>query len=336
MVLVHLQRRQTHHLPGTIPMQGRGGHLHIFGLLASSHEIYQGSVSFMMSSQLASFKSTKGEAEYVAAYDAVQKLWPVPFEENDVMTRFGTTHVIASGLEGSPPLLVLPATGASSTMWLPNIGDLSSACRVYAVDIIGEPGKSRQSRLLRNREDCANWLGDVMQGLGLERANIAGLSYGGWHTLNFSLLFPDRVNKLVALAPGASILPFSWPVLLLLRLLPYLPIKPNPLRSFFHKGFCPNELFARQFASGVKHFRYADPTESIFTNVFSDVELSSINVPTLFIVGENEVIYDPVAAIEKVDRLIPGVETRLVPDAGHLVSMEQPALVNQHILKFLG
>jgi len=50
-----------------------------------------------MSSQLSSFKSSKGEAEYVSAYDAVLKLWPVPFEENDVMTRFGTTHVIASG-----------------------------------------------------------------------------------------------------------------------------------------------------------------------------------------------------------------------------------------------
>lgn len=289
-----------------------------------------------MSSQLASFKSSKGEAEYVSAYDAVLKLWPVPFEENDVMTRFGTTHVIASGSKESPSLLVLHACGVSSTMWFPNIGALSSAYRVYVVDVIGEPGKSRQSRLLRNREDCANWLGDVMQGLGLKKTNIAGLSYGGWHTLNFSLFFPGKVNKIVALAPGASILPFSWPVLLMLRLLPYVPIKPNPFKSFFNKGFHPNELFARQFAIGVKHFRYADPQKSIFTNVFSEVELSRINVPTLFIVGENEIIYDPVAAIKKVNQLIPNVETKLVPNAVHLVSMEQPALVNQHILEFLG
>ncbi|MDD3246615.1 MAG: alpha/beta hydrolase [Methanosarcina sp.] len=289
-----------------------------------------------MSSQLSSLKSSKGEVEYVSAYDAVLKLWPVHFEENDVMTRFGTTHVIASGSKGSPSLLVLHATGTSSTMWFPNIDALSSAFRVYVVDIIGEPGKSRQSRLLRDREDCANWLGEVMQGLGLKRTNIAGLSYGGWHTLNFSLFFPDKVNKIVALAPGASILPFSWSVLLMLRLLPYVPIKPNPFNSFFNKGFHPNELFARQFASGVKHFRYSNPKKSIFPNVFSEVELGRINVPTLFIVGENEVIYDPVDAIEKVNRLIPNVETKLVPNAGHLVSMEQPTLVNQHILEFLG
>lgn len=290
----------------------------------------------MISSKLASFKSTSGEADYVSAYDAALQLWPVPYEENDIITRFGTTHVIASGSEGSPSLLLLHATGTSSTLWFPNIDALSSAFRVYAVDIIGEPGKSRQSRLLRNREDCANWLVDVMQGLGLKRTNIAGLSYGGWHTLNFSLFFQDRINKIVALAPGASILPFSWPVLLLLRLLPYSPIKPNPFRSFFNKGFHPNELFARQFAIGVKHFRYADPMESIFTNVFSEDELSRINVPTLFIVGENEIIYDPVVAIEKVNQLMQNVETKLVPNASHLVSMEQPARVNKHILNFLG
>jgi len=289
-----------------------------------------------MSIQLSSFTSSKGEAEYVSAYDAVLKLWPVPFEEYDIMTRFGTTHVIESGPKGSPSLLVLHATGTSSTMWFPNIVALSSAYRVYFVDIIGEPGKSRQSRLLRDREDCANWLCEVMQGLGLKRTNIAGSSYGGWHTLNFSLFFPDRINKIVALAPVASILPYSWPVFLLLRLLPYLPLKPNPLRSFFNRDFHLNESFARQFASGVKHFRYANPKKSIFPNVFSEVELSRINVPTLFIVGENEVIYDPFAAIEKVNRLLPNVETKLVLHAGHLVSMEQSALVNKHILKFLG
>lgn len=48
----------------------------------------QESEGFTMSSQLSSFKSSKGEAEYVSAYDAVLKLWPVPFEEYDIMTSF--------------------------------------------------------------------------------------------------------------------------------------------------------------------------------------------------------------------------------------------------------
>lgn len=288
-----------------------------------------------MSGHLASFTSPDGENEFIAAYDAILKSWPVPYEELDIHTGFGNTHIIASGSESSPALLLLHATGVSSTMWLLNVGPLSGAFRVFAVDIIGEPGKSRQSRLLRGREDCAGWLFDLIRGLGLARPNIAGSSYGGWHALNFSMYYPNNVNRIVALAPGASLMPYSWPVLLMLRVLPYLPVKPNPLKKFFRKGFEPEALFARQFALGVKHYRYADPRKSVFTNVFSDQELLSIHTPTLFLAGENEVAYDPAAAIERARKLMPNLQTELIPNAGHLLAMDQSARVNELILRFL-
>jgi hypothetical protein len=40
------------------------------------------------------FRSAKGEAQYVAAYDASMGLWPVPCEMIDVTTRYGRTHKI--------------------------------------------------------------------------------------------------------------------------------------------------------------------------------------------------------------------------------------------------
>ena len=290
----------------------------------------------MMSGNLASFTSPEGEKEYIASYDAVLKRWPVAYEELDIPTRFGATHIIASGSPSLPPLLLLHATGTSSTMWFPNIGTLSSAFRIFAVEIIGEPGKSRQVRLLKNREDCATWLCDLIQNLGITRPDIAGLSYGGWHTLNFSVSHPEKVNRIAVLAPAGSILPYSWPVLALLRILPYIPVKPNPLNRFFKTGICPDELFARQFALGVRHFRYADPRKSIFTSVFSDSELRNIHTPTLFLIGENEVIYNPESALDRVKTLMPEVTTAMLPEAGHLLSMDQPVLVNEQMQKFLG
>ena len=290
---------------------------------------------FEMSGYISSFTSPEGENEYRSAYDAVMKRWTVPYEELDIPTGFGITHVIASGLKSLPPLLLLHACGASATMWFPNVGPLSHAFRVFAVDIMGEPGKSRQSRLLRSHEDCATWLSQLIEGLELTLPDIAGSSYGGWHALNFSIHCPDLVNRIVVLAPGASVLPFSWPVLLMLRLIPYLPVKPNPLKRFFGKDFHVDESFARQFELGIKHFRYADPKESIFTNVFQDRELQSIHTPVLFLAGENEVIYSPAAAIDKVRKIMPGAEAKMIPHAGHLLSMEQPELVNECIFKFL-
>lgn len=44
----------------------------------------------------------------MAAYDAVLRDWPVAYEELDLPTRVGTTHVIACGPPDAPPLVMLP------------------------------------------------------------------------------------------------------------------------------------------------------------------------------------------------------------------------------------
>src|SRR5690349_9867784 len=96
--------------------------------------------------QLQAFRSDEGKARYLAAYDAVLREWPVPFEELDLPTRFGTTHVVASGPRDAPPLVLLPSLAASATLWRPNVAALGARYRVYAVDVIGQTGKSVQTR----------------------------------------------------------------------------------------------------------------------------------------------------------------------------------------------
>ncbi|MFZ3170320.1 MAG: hypothetical protein WA130_22125 [Candidatus Methanoperedens sp.] len=61
------------------------------------------------------FKTPENEAKYMAAYDAVLALWPVPYESFDVPTRFGKTHVISSGPKEAMPLVLLHATSASAS-----------------------------------------------------------------------------------------------------------------------------------------------------------------------------------------------------------------------------
>ena len=70
------------------------------------------------------FKSLEGKAEYYEAYDATMSGWPVDFNSIQVPTCAGLTHVIASGLEDAPPLVLLPMTFMSATMWIFNVGEL--------------------------------------------------------------------------------------------------------------------------------------------------------------------------------------------------------------------
>src|SRR5580692_9524168 len=88
------------------------------------------------------FKSDAARARYLAAYDAVLAEWPVAYEEIDVPTRLGSTHVVVSGPADAPPVLLLPSFAGTATVWRLNVAGLGHHFRTYAVDVIGQPGKS--------------------------------------------------------------------------------------------------------------------------------------------------------------------------------------------------
>jgi hypothetical protein len=87
------------------------------------------------------FTSPANESKYMSAYAATLEEWPVTFDSIDVTNQYGRIHVISRGSKSSIPLILLHAGYASSTMWFPNILELSRNNRVFAVDTIGEPVK---------------------------------------------------------------------------------------------------------------------------------------------------------------------------------------------------
>lgn len=171
-----------------------------------------------MKKKLPIFSTSEGRAKYMAAYEAMFDLWKVPFDPMDVATSYGSTHINVSGPAHGHPLVLLHAAGLSSTVWFANIAELSTHHRVYAVDVIGDAGKSVADRLMGKRSDYSEWLREVFDGLHIQRCDLLGHSYGGWLTLNMALAYPDRLRKLVLLAPAASLQPLSFITKLILYL----------------------------------------------------------------------------------------------------------------------
>jgi pimeloyl-ACP methyl ester carboxylesterase len=151
------------------------------------------------------FRSAEGEAAYLAAYRTLLLRWPVEPEPVYVPTRFGETHVLIAGSLDAPPLVLLHAVSVSSAAWFLNAGPLSQRFRIYAVDAIGDCGRSRMVSVPADRAAYADWLDEVFTGLGLARASLLGHSYGGFLGINFSILRPEKVERLALLAPAASI-----------------------------------------------------------------------------------------------------------------------------------
>jgi pimeloyl-ACP methyl ester carboxylesterase len=82
----------------------------------------------------------------------------------------------------------------------------------------------------------------------------------------------------------------------------------------------------------VRHFRLP-PT--VLPLPYRDEELRGVTAPTLLLIGQQEALYDPVAAVERAKRLIADIDTELIPQAGHDLPPSQPATVNARVLGFL-
>ena len=62
---------------------------------------------------------------------------------------------------------------------------------------------------------------------------------------------------------------------------------------------------------------------------------NDLQVPTLLLIGQQEVIYDPVASVERARKLIPHLEADLIPQASHDLAYYQAKIVDERILEFL-
>lgn len=279
------------------------------------------------------FKTAYAKARYFAAYDAVLELWSVPYESRYVTTRFGKTHIVVSGSVDAPSLVLLHPQNMSATVWFPNVAELSRAYRVYAIDTLCDLGKSLPSTFLNSRHLSAEWLREVLEGLHLERTNMIGGSYGGWLTLNLAIHFPDYLRRIVVLSPAASFIRVNWKT--------YLAIakesRDHPewaLNAFVMSGYPINARFRHQIATGINGF-VGTNTKVAWATVFSDEQLQRIDIPVLVLYGAQEPFCRPRKALENACRLLPQVEAELIPDAGHLLSMDRAEAVNARILRFL-
>ena len=293
-----------------------------------------------MNSPIKQFKNTKGQAQYFAAYDAAMKLWPVPYESHFVTTPYGQTHIISCGQEDAFPLVLLHAGQASSTMWFPNIADLSSKFHVLALDTPGEPGKSIPTRHNATRRDSADWLQGVMDELGIAKAHVMGLSRGGWLALNLALYASDRLERIVLLSPAAvfvALNSFFSAVAQAVMRVPTRFVSKVALNSWVARGFVVNDVFAEQFMTGLQNWNWTVNTSGysgVMPCTFSDEELNRIRQHVLLLIGDQDRL-NPPKVVERARQTILHLEAEIIHHAGHFLNMEQPEIVNARILKFL-
>ncbi|MFC5288664.1 alpha/beta fold hydrolase [Actinokineospora guangxiensis] len=257
------------------------------------------------------YKTEAGRRDIQARYTEYLDRWPVPAERHTAATREGDTFVLASGPPDAPPLVLLHGSGSNAAMWAGDVAAWSEHFRVLAVDVVGEPGRSAQSR--PPLDTLAPWLDDVIDHFGLDAAAFVGASLGGWLATDYASTRPHRVSALGLLCPGGI---GRQKVGFLVKALLY-----KPFGSWgAHRSI--------KAATGVDTPEVADYLVAIFRQfrprydrlpIFSDAALAALTMPVLAIVGARDAMLDSRGTAERLRRAVPHATVTVLPEVGHAV-----------------
>ncbi|MFI9380592.1 alpha/beta fold hydrolase [Kutzneria sp. NPDC052558] len=282
------------------------------------------------------FTSPQARAEFDLAYEAGMRALPEPTATHDVRTDFGSVRVYRFGPAKGAPIVLLSGHGGTALMWRPNLAAFAERHPVYALDLLGEPGRSEQTSAIRDGADQAAWLHAVLATLDLDGVHLVGASIGGWHACNLAVRAPARLASISLLDPANTLGRIT--AALVFRVgLASLPLisrwgRPAFLRWISGGDTGPaDDPVATVIDAGMRGYRMRLPTPKYFT----DDQLRSIRVPVLALVAGRSVIHRPEAAHARASALIPHVQAELWPTATHGISGTHAEEVNAAVLRFI-
>ena len=248
-------------------------------------------------------------------------------------------------------IVLLHGGNGSIEFWLYNIATLAQHHQVYAFDMVGA-GKSDCPDRDYALVDQAHFLHDLMAELNLATATLIGNSMGGGVALEFTRLYPDRVDRLALVGSmgfgpeiNLGIRLITLPaVALLLR--PGRWMIPAMLRSNFYDGTSlPPEwiefrypIFALPGRNhvilklGQNNFNLAGVIPEVYQPIFAS--LPDMRQKTLIVWGDCDRIIPVKHAYIAAER-IPNSQLQVFPNCGHHPYLEYPAKFNRLVLDFL-
>ena len=295
-------------------------------------------MAYPLAERVPVYRTEANRAGLMSIYEDRLRQWPVPFETFFAATRYGRTHVIASGDPAAPPVVLLHPEATSALAWAPMFPALAGRYRLYAPDTIGDVGRSELGDFgiyPKKGGAFSAWLGDLYSELGITRADVIGASMGGWIAMHHAIRAPGKVRKLVLLGPMG--LPTWRTTLRLLGPMMSLALHPTDAKR--------DEMISRGFGNGKRVNQEMGPWMKIAGKCrgrvgwpvkIPDAALRAISAPTLlFLGGQDGAVGSAAAAASRARRTIAQCQIEILPAAGHLMIFDEPAFIGSRTTDFL-
>ncbi len=257
----------------------------------------------------------------------------MPIEKINGIDLFYEDHGPKEGI----PLVLIHGWTANMHRWDEQIKYFTNR-RVIRLDLRGH-GES-EKRVFSDIKTLSEDLNALFNHLNIEKAIIMGHSMGGMVVIQFTLDYPEKVERLIILGSlGKFNYSFGRKMLgLIAKLLPYNAFLKTNINRGFSKSF--KEKNPEIIEEAIKT---SDKTpKTVVKTAFSkamgtwDVidKLGTIQVPTLIIVGSEDIQFPP-SASRTLNEKIPNSSLEIVEGSGHEVPIEKPDELNELIEKFI-
>lgn len=240
--------------------------------------------------------------------------------------------------KGDRILVLLHGIGASAERWMPVFPGLSETFEVIIPDIVGF-GYSDKPTVEYTMDFFVDFLYRFLKALDIKHASLIGSSFGGFLATEFSLKFPETVNKLVLVSPAGT-MRTSTQILDEYIMAALYPTFGNVAKAFSHMTFNSEyvpESTIRDFINRMRlpNAKYAFMSTLLGIRDSPNLEgrLSKISAPTLCIWGE----YDEMIPFQYSAAYsdIPGCTTIIMKGCGHTPPIERPEEFTKIVLDFL-
>jgi len=230
--------------------------------------------------------------------------------------------------EGPPLVLLHAATSSATEDWAAQRPLLRQHFRLYLPDARGHAG----TRWDTDRGWSHGMLGEdivaFVDGLGLERFHVAGLSMGAGTALAIAMLHPERVRSAVLAAVG---------------------VEPEPRNSVARRLMDPERIERNDPAWAARLARRHDSVQGegawrkLLLAIRDDIlaqrhprpeELLRARLPILLACGDRDP-WVPLEQAVRLQRQLPEASLFVAPGVGHVLTAERPSLFNQAMLQFL-
>jgi pimeloyl-ACP methyl ester carboxylesterase len=197
-----------------------------------------------------------------------------------------------------------------------------------ALDLPGHP----EGRLLPTVDDYVEWLKGVVKEKGFRRVVLVGHSLGGAIVLLYALKYPEDLAGIVTVGSGARLRVHPQFLEGLEKML-HDPQAENPLAGAYASvdpalaQVLQQRMAENGPAAALNDLRACDRFDIMD-------RLSQISVPTLAIVGDQDVMTPPKYSLYLAEHL-PRAKAVIIPGGTHMVMAEKPEEVNRAIAAFL-